>query len=126
MPKLFNDNEILILPDSDVSYYPNFIDYTAANIYVEQIKKTTPWQQDDITVFVKTYPQPRLTALFITNNKPYSYSILQCIQAYSQKNCLKLKYRIEQTALVEFTTCLVNRYRTGSDSNGWHADNEKN
>ena len=26
---------------------------------------------------------------------------------------------------MDFTSCLVNLYRDGQDSNGWHADNEK-
>ncbi len=33
-----------------------------------------PWQQDDIKVYGKVYPQPRLTALFGNEGKSYSYS----------------------------------------------------
>ena len=43
-------------------------------LFFEKLKTEIPWQQDDITVFGKTYPQPRLTALFGNEGKPYSYS----------------------------------------------------
>jgi alkylated DNA repair dioxygenase AlkB len=38
---------------------------------------------------------------------------------------LKIKTKIETKTEVKFTTCLLNLYRNGKDSNGWHADNEK-
>jgi alkylated DNA repair dioxygenase AlkB len=33
--------------------------------------------------------------------------------------------RIRTVSSVEFTSVLLNLYRDGKDSNGWHADNEK-
>ena len=36
-----------------------------------------------------------------------------------------IKIDIEQHINHQFTTVLLNRYRDGNDSNGWHADNEK-
>ena len=33
--------------------------------------------------------------------------------------------QIKTVSTVTFTTCLLNRYRNGQDSNGWHADDEK-
>lgn len=37
----------------------------------------------------------------------------------------KIKLHIESIVNTNFTTVLLNYYRDGSDSNGWHADNEK-
>ena len=74
MANLFNEQRPLNLPDSDIIYYPSFLSQDKASRYFEIIKQNTEWQQDDITVFGKTYPQPRLTALFANNTKPYSYS----------------------------------------------------
>jgi alkylated DNA repair dioxygenase AlkB len=36
-----------------------------------------------------------------------------------------IKNEIEEICLENFTTVLLNLYRDGKDSNGWHADNEK-
>ncbi|MEZ4970116.1 MAG: hypothetical protein R2814_10780 [Flavobacteriaceae bacterium] len=46
----------------------------AADHYFKVLEETAPWQQDNISVFGKTHPQPRLTALFGDENRPYSYS----------------------------------------------------
>ena len=122
---MFNDVQILKLPDSDISYYPNFIPSADATDFFKTIKDSTPWQQDDITVFGKTYPQPRLTALYANNDKPYSYSNITMQPLAFTNELLELKKMVENIANVQFTTCLLNRYRNGKDSNGWHADNEK-
>ena len=37
----------------------------------------------------------------------------------------KIKNKIATISETEFTTVLLNLYRDGKDSNGWHADNEK-
>ena len=37
----------------------------------------------------------------------------------------KIKSEVEKVAETTFSTVLLNKYRDGKDSNGWHADNEK-
>lgn len=125
MPNLFDDVLDLSLPDSEILYYPNFLSALNANTYLKSLREETPWRQDDITVFGKTYPQPRLTALYANNEKSYSYSNITMRPMLFTPQLLKLKGKVEEVAGTEFTTCLINKYRTGKDSNGWHADNEK-
>jgi alkylated DNA repair dioxygenase AlkB len=36
-----------------------------------------------------------------------------------------IKNEVEEICQEQFTTVLLNLYRNGKDSNGWHADNEK-
>lgn len=115
----------LKLPDSTISYYPNFINGKEATRYFEHFRRTVPWQKDTITLFGKKYAQPRLTALFANNEKPYSYSGLVMSPSRLTPELLELKQKIETIVKADFTTCLLNLYRDGRDSNGWHADNEK-
>lgn len=115
----------LHLPNAEVLYIPNFYNPDKAEAYFQLLKATIPWQQDDITVFGKTYPQPRLTALFATNIKPYSYSNITMVPKNLTEELKLIKTDIEDFCNHEFTTILLNLYRNGSDSNGWHADNEK-
>ena len=115
----------LNLPDSDIIYYPKFLNYGEASEYFEVIKKNTSWQQDNITVYGKKYAQPRLTALFGNNGKPYSYSNITMQPHEFTEELLAIGTRIETITNINFTTCLLNLYRDGKDSNGWHADNEK-
>jgi len=76
MSLFINSNEKidLQLPDAEVVYYPNFLKQKEALQLFDSLKRETHWQQDDICVYGKTYPQPRLTHLFASNEKPYSYS----------------------------------------------------
>lgn len=123
---LFPSEDIkLNIPDADITYYPNVFSQAEALQYFTSILNETHWKQDDITVFNKTYAQPRLTALFSENQKPYSYSNLTMYPDVFSKTVLEIKQKIETLSTVNFTTCLANLYRNGQDSNGWHADNEK-
>lgn len=115
----------LALPDADIYYYPNFISPERATEIFYVLLKETDWQQDDITVFGKTYSQPRLTALFGENSNPYSYSGITMHPIPFPEILISLKREIEDITQRKFTTCLANLYRNGQDSNGWHADNEK-
>lgn len=128
MKSLFDnipDPIFLNLPDADVIYYPHFFDKEEADIIFAELTNEIPWQQDDIRVFGKTHPQPRLTALFGNEGKPYSYSNIK-MQPHAWNLLLqKIKSKVESVSDTNFTTVLLNQYRDGKDSNGWHADNEK-
>ncbi|SDS00502.1 Alkylated DNA repair dioxygenase AlkB [Formosa sp. Hel1_31_208] len=115
----------LKLPDAELIYIKNFYDTETADTYFAQLKSKTNWQQDDITIFGKTYKQPRLTALYAENNKPYAYSNIKMFPHPFTPELLSIKSDIEKEIDHEFTTVLLNLYRDGNDSNGWHADNEK-
>ncbi len=122
---LFNEVLDLNLPDSKILYYPNFLAPSEATNYFHTLKKIIPWQQEDIKVFGKRYPQPRLTALYANNGKSYSYSNLTIEPHEFTKELLLIKNKADIIAETVFTTCLLNLYRNGKDSNGWHADDEK-
>lgn len=121
---LFNSKIDLNLPDSNITYHPEFFNHEKANWYFNRLLETIPWQQDNITVFGKTYKQPRLTALFANNQKPYTYSNITMYPLVFTNYLINIKTKIEQEIQNNFTTCLLNLYRDGNDSNGWHADNE--
>lgn len=126
MDSLFHSEPIqLNLPDSDVIYIPNFFNKTEADKIFMELLNDTPWQQDIITVYGKTHLQPRLTALYGNEGKPYSYSNIKMLPQNWTFLLKKIKFHIESIANTNFTTVLLNYYRDGSDSNGWHADDEK-
>lgn len=126
MSTLFpSENIHFELPDAEIIYYPDFFGKEKADFFFEKLKTEIPWQQDDITVFGKTYPQPRLTALFGNEGKPYSYSNIVMQPHVWNSLLLFIKNEIEEVCNENFTTVLLNYYRDGKDSNGWHADDEK-
>lgn len=115
----------LNLPDSDIVYYPAFFDKHRADDYFRYFLDNALWQQDNIRVFGKLYLQPRLTALYGNNDKSYSYSGIVMDPHPFDAKLQELKGALDQLTQVNFTSCLMNLYRNGSDSNGWHADDEK-
>ncbi len=122
---LLNSKIDLNLPDSSIVYYPEFFSLKESNNYFKSLLETVKWQQDDITVFGKTYKQPRLTAMYANNNESYSYSNITMTPHVFTKELMDIKTKVETIININFTTCLLNLYRNGQDSNGWHADNEK-
>ncbi len=113
------------LPQSDITFYPNFLSEEKATILMGTLQTTIAWQQDNITVFGKTYPQPRLTALYGNNGQPYSYSNITMYPHPFTKELEEVKTNIESLiSTTVFSSCLLNLYRDGKDSNGWHADDE--
>ena len=126
MSSLFPAEKIVFtVPNAEIEYHPHFFDEEQSNALFQQLLSEIPRQQDDIMVFGRTHPQPRLTALFGNEGKPYSYSNI-VMQPHKWNPLLMfIKNEIEAICNVNFTTVLLNLYRDGKDSNGWHADNEK-
>jgi len=124
---LFSNTEThnLNMPDADVVYYPDFLNSAKATSYFKLLLEQTNWQEDSITIFGKTHLQPRLTALYASNNKSYTYSNITMTPSLFSPELLEIKSKIETLVHASFTTCLLNLYRDGNDSNGWHADDEK-
>ncbi|WP_019670410.1 alpha-ketoglutarate-dependent dioxygenase AlkB family protein [Eudoraea adriatica] len=113
------------LPDSDITYFSNFMENEEATACFEKLKSSVPWRQDEIRVYGKLYPQPRLTALYGNNDRSYTYSGIVMKPLPFSEILSDIRKRITSLTNVEFTSCLLNLYRDGKDSNGWHSDDEK-
>lgn len=119
------EKKVFDLPNASIEYFPNFFNEEKSDLLFEKLKSEIPWQQDDIKVYGKIYAQPRLTALYGNEGKQYSYSSV-IMQPHSWNALLtSVKEKVEAVCDENFTTVLLNLYRNGKDSNGWHADNEK-
>jgi alkylated DNA repair dioxygenase AlkB len=126
MNSLFQSDPIVFnLPDAEIIYFPDFLSNEEADSLFQELRKNIPWQQDQITVYGKKHLQPRLTALYGNEGKPYSYSNIVMQPHHWTLTLQKIKSLVENVSDTSFTTVLLNYYRDGSDSNGWHSDNEK-
>lgn len=113
------------LPDSDIRYYPGLFGPERSDQLFDALIEETPWRADKITVFGKTYDQPRLTAWYGEEGKSYSYSNIVMDPIPFTPLLLEIKSKVEALTNGRFNSCLLNLYRDGQDSNGWHADDEK-
>ncbi|PVW16349.1 alpha-ketoglutarate-dependent dioxygenase AlkB family protein [Marixanthomonas spongiae] len=119
------DAILLKLPDADVVYHPGFLSRKSADAYFETLLNGTPWQQDHIKIFGKTHQQPRLRALYGEQGKSYSYSGITMHPLPFTSVLKEIKERVEAVSEAHFNVVLLNLYRDGQDSNGWHSDDEK-
>ena len=89
----------------------------------EKILNLTPWNKNHITLFGKKYAIPRLESWH--GDYSYTYSGIKHEAKIWTPELAFVKKRIEQSVNIQFNSVLANLYRDGSDSNGWHSDNEK-
>jgi alkylated DNA repair dioxygenase AlkB len=114
-----------IIEDGWLHFDPHFLSNEEADILFHTLETTLPWAQGSVTLFGKTYPTPRLESLHVRGNKSYSYSGNTLHQHPFTPELLALKAKIDALVGVQFNCVLANFYRDGKDSNGWHADNER-
>lgn len=125
--KLFEELSVqkIELEDTHLLYFPHFLSSSEADSLFTFLMNKVNFQSGEIKLFGKTYTKPRLEAFFAENNLTYSYSGKQMKTQSFLTELKELKKRVETISNLEFNAVLINLYRDGMDSNGWHADNEK-
>ncbi len=115
-----------LLPyQGDASYHPHFFSNHESNELLQLLIQEIQWKQEPITIFGKQIMQPRLTAWYGDETKPYSYSGITMHPHSFTPALIHIKQKLDAFANCQFTSALLNQYRNGNDSMGWHRDNEK-
>ena len=110
------------LPGLLVRHWPAWA--ADADALLVALREGVPWKQDQITLFGRSHPLPRLTCWVGDPGCAYTYSgVTNQIEPWS-KLLAGLRARVEAAAGCSFNSLLLNRYRNGRDSMGWHADDE--
>jgi len=91
-----------------------------ADRYFENLRDHCKWEQKP---GIFGYMQPRLIASYGDEGITYKYSGVENVALPWTATLLEIKKKIEAVQ-GEYNYCLLNRYRSGSDSMGWHADDE--
>ncbi|HIK36669.1 MAG: alpha-ketoglutarate-dependent dioxygenase AlkB [Geminocystis sp.] len=115
----------LDLPLSEIFYYEDFLAKEEADCYFERLKNEIVWEEKEITLFGKTYKMPRLTAWYGDAEAVYSYSGLTFYPKPWNGVLLSLREKVEGFVGSSFNCVLLNLYRDGKDSMGWHSDDER-
>jgi len=95
-----------------------------SDFYLQELFPTVAWRQDKIQLFGKRIWLPRLTAWYGDPGKSYKYSGIQNEPQPWIPALLEIKQAVEAATKVAFNSVLLNYYRHGQDSMGWHADDE--
>jgi alkylated DNA repair dioxygenase AlkB len=91
---------------------------------LQQLIDDCRWQAETVTLFGKTYPQPRLIAWYGDAGTDYTYSGTRHVPLPWTNELLQLRDRVQQLTGSRYNSVLLNLYRDGSDSMGLHADDE--
>ena len=104
-----------------VSYIPDFFNETQANKLFQALKDEVPWKQET-TSYGTNFP--RLTSYYADDGVKYAYSGVVHGSLPWPKVLMLVRKRIEDLTSEQFNSLLLNYYRNGKDSIGWHQDNE--
>jgi alkylated DNA repair dioxygenase AlkB len=86
------------------------------------LAETVPWRIESARLFGREMPLPRMTAWF--GDADYMYSGIHHRAAPFPAIVQLLRERAEKISRASYNAVLLNLYRNGDDSVGWHSDNE--
>ncbi len=113
------------LSDSAIELHEHFFDAQESGSIMQALISEIDWKQYQIKIFGKSLDQPRLTAYYGEDHQFYAYSNIKLNPIPFTPNLLSIKNKIENLTGHQFNGVLLNYYRNGDDSMGWHADDEK-
>lgn len=107
---------VLVVPEASL------IGNIAGEFPFGQVCAFSRLEQHDVTVYGRTYPQPRLVEWF--GPCDYHYSGVSLKAQPLRDIILKVRDRVQELTGVTLNSCLTNYYRDGADTIGWHSDDE--
>lgn len=96
-----------------------------SDFYFQKLQSEIQWKHEPIQLFGKPIMQPRLTAMYGEEGVHYAYSGIDMPATLWTETLKTILQRVSSLSQVSFNIALLNLYRNGQDSVGWHRDNEK-
>lgn len=121
---LFEESEpIELLPyDGSALFRPWVLGARSADALMKKLLDEVDWEQRSIVLFGREVRQPRLNSWY--GDVAYTYSGITMTPRAWLPLLVELREICEEHARTSFNSVLVNLYRDGADSMGWHADDE--
>jgi len=107
-----------------VHYFQSFLTQQVSLELLYRLWAELNWQQRAIRLFGKEVMQPRLICWQSDPEVNYSYSGLRMEPTAWHPSVAELRSRLHRELGLHFNSVLLNAYRNGQDSMGWHADDE--
>ena len=108
---------------SQLRLYPQAFVHQAGP-WFHALRAEIPWTTEYYLMFGKQRAAPRLISWHGDADAVYTYSGLRHAPKSWTPALLQIKSQIEALLQEQFNSVLLNLYRHGQDSMGWHADNE--
>lgn len=120
---LFSESP-LQLPNADLALWPQWLSVSVADQWLTRLTEQTPWQQPQVRIFGRHVAVPRLVAWYGDAEASYRYSGLTHQPLPWTPLLAQIRAQVEQAAGQSLNGVLLNYYRDGQDSMGWHSDDE--
>jgi alkylated DNA repair dioxygenase AlkB len=115
-----------ILPqDGEAWYYKGFFSEEESLVLYDSLLRNIQWEQKQVRIYGRLINEPRLTAWYGDEGSEYIYSGVMHQPLLWTPELLGIEAKVEAKVEVKFNSVLLNLYRDGNDSMGWHKDDEK-
>lgn len=112
------------LPDADVRHLPGWLPSAQAHELLVALLHDIPWEVHRIRMFGRWVDSPRLSCWMGDPDARYRYSGADFQPHSWSELLLPVRDRLQDALDARFNSVLLNRYRNGADSMGWHSDDE--
>jgi alkylated DNA repair dioxygenase AlkB len=119
---LSQNNENLLPTGGEAFYYQN--KFSSPLELFEKLDQEIKWRQDEITLYGKTHPIPRLQAFYGDEGLKYAYSNIKLTANIWTPTLKEILTIVSLEAGENFNCVLINKYRDGNDYAAWHSDDE--
>ncbi|WP_454253312.1 alpha-ketoglutarate-dependent dioxygenase AlkB family protein [Pseudomonas sp. Marseille-Q7302] len=116
--------DVLHLADAELDFHPHWLPADTADAWLRQLDAETPWSQPQVRVFDRWHPVPRQVAWYADAGVVYGYAGLDHVALPWTPLLQRIREAVEAACGHGFNGVLLNRYRDGQDSMGWHSDDE--
>jgi alkylated DNA repair dioxygenase AlkB len=120
---LFEERPIA-LADAQLQLHNPWVDCATADHWLAELLEQTPWEQPNVRLYGRDYPVPRLVAWYGDTEARYRYSGLTHQPLPWTPLLAQIRARLEAEVGQSLNGVLLNYYRDGQDSMGWHSDDE--
>jgi alkylated DNA repair dioxygenase AlkB len=117
--------EQLKICDADISFARHLTLSESDDVLLRKLIGETPWRSEKITVWGKTYQQPRLIAWYGDAGQQYSYSGISLEPLRWTETLLSIRDVVQVLSNEHFNSVLLNYYRDHRDRMGFHSDDER-
>lgn len=114
----------LIGGDEDILYVADYLNADRAVALQRVLAEQVVWQQEQLRLYGRSITVPRQVAWCGDRGVEYRYSGCSHIAQGWLPELQTLAAELGELLQLPFNFALLNRYRSGQDYMGWHADNE--
>ncbi len=112
------------LPDADLQWLPQWLPPADADALMDELRESVAWEVHRIQMFGRRVDCPRLSCWIGDAQARYRYSGTQFDAQPWTPALQRLRDRVAEACGARFNSVLANLYRDGSDTMGWHSDDE--